>query len=181
MRDVLIAGRKQMSNILLHTPIWVFALFIGLIALGYLQTRPRSVSLTRLLMLPLAMLALSFSGVWNTLGGTPLGIVCWLAALVVAVVGTQFLHRSDGIRYHTESQSFSMPGSWLPLCLMMGIFFTKYAVGASLAVNSELRESSTFIAFAASAYGFWSGIFLGRVIQLFSVHRRYVFSGSRSA
>ena len=46
-----------MTQILTHTPLWVFGLFFGLVYLGYLQSRTRQVSRGRLIVLPLAMLA----------------------------------------------------------------------------------------------------------------------------
>ncbi len=55
-----------MTQILTHTPLWVFALFFGLVYLGYLQSRTRQVSRGRLIVLPLAMLAWSLYSVWST-------------------------------------------------------------------------------------------------------------------
>ena len=55
-----------MTQILTHTPLWVFGLFFGLVYLGYLQSRTRQVSRGRLIVLPLAMLAWSLYSVWST-------------------------------------------------------------------------------------------------------------------
>lgn len=46
-----------------HTPTWVFGLFVALVALGLSMSFPRTVSLRRSLMLPLALLGLSLLGV----------------------------------------------------------------------------------------------------------------------
>ena len=49
---------------------------------------------------------------------------------------------------------------------MMGIFFTKYAVGVSLSVAPALALSASFALPVGAAYGAMSGIFLGRALRL---------------
>jgi len=159
-------------EILSHTPRWVFALFFGLIYLGFLQSRTRSVSAKRLIILPIAMLALSLFGVLTTFGPGTLALACWFGALSLGAAPGLFLGSSKGVSYSTETQTLKQPGSWAPLFLMMAIFFTKYIVGATLAQHPGMRELPGFVGAASAAYGFWSGIFLGRTVKILSVHGR---------
>ncbi len=161
-----------MQEIIAHTPRWVFVLFIGLVFLGMQQTKVRSVTLQRLTLLPLAMLALSFYGVWNTFNGSALGAACWLVAALATALASQRVNFARGVRYIADTRSFIMPGSWLPLALMMGIFFTKYGVGIMLAQHGELRDADSCIAIVSLVYGFWSGMFFGRTAQIVAVHGR---------
>jgi hypothetical protein len=164
--------RRNMLEIINHTPRWVFGLFIALVLLGMQQTRTRTVTMTRMTLLPLAMLALSFWGVWNAFDGSAVGVACWLGAMLGAALFAQRFDFSSNVRFLPDTRSFIMPGSWLPLVLMMAIFFTKYAVGASLAQHGELRGLASFVAMASLAYGFWSGIFIGRMAQILARHGR---------
>jgi len=161
-----------MFEIINHTPRWVFALFLGLVFLGLQQTRARTVTLARMTILPLAMLALSFWSAWSTFDGSALGVACWLGAVLGAALLAQHIDFSRDVRFLPDTQSFIMPGSWLPLVLMMAIFFTRYAVGASLAQHGELRSLASFIAMACMAYGIWSGVFFGRMAQILARHGR---------
>ena len=161
-----------MLEIIGHIPSWVFALFLGLVVLGVQQTRARTVTLARMTILPLAMLALSFWGVWNTFAGSALGVACWLGAMLAAALLAQRFDFSRDVRFLPDTRSFIMPGSWLPMALMMAIFFTKFAVGISLAQHGELRNLAPFVAMASLAYGFWSGIFIGRMTQILARHGR---------
>ena len=43
-----------------------------------------------------------------------------------------------GTRYDAAERRIHQPGSFVPLALMMGIFFTKYGVGVSLAMHPAL-------------------------------------------
>ncbi|HEX7641634.1 MAG TPA: DUF6622 family protein [Burkholderiaceae bacterium] len=170
-----------MQEILAHTPRWVFGLFIGLVALGIMQAKTRSVTMQRLTLLPLAMLGLSFYGVWNTFSGSVLGVTCWLGAALLTAVASQRIDFARGVRYVPEQRNFIMPGSWLPLALMMGIFFTKYGVGIVLARHGEWRDIDGFAAIVSLVYGFWSGMFFGRTAQIVVVHGRQALMASANA
>jgi hypothetical protein len=165
-----------MQEIIAHTPRWVFALFIVLVALGMQQAKARSVSLQRLTLLPLAMLGLSFYSVWDTFNGSELGVACWLGAALATALASQRINFSRGVRHDSETRSFVIPGSWLPLAMMMGIFFTKYGVGIMLAQHGELRDADAFVATISLVYGFWSGMFFGRAAQIVASHGRRTFA-----
>ena len=52
----------MLMMILTHTPVYVWALLAGLVALGLMQSRTRQVSKVQALALPVTMLAL---GLWS--------------------------------------------------------------------------------------------------------------------
>ena len=60
------SSTPPLSDILMHTPPWVWGLLAGLVALGLLQTRRRQVGLARAALLPAAMLAWSL---WSVMAG----------------------------------------------------------------------------------------------------------------
>lgn len=161
-----------MQEILAHTPRWVFGLFIALVVFGMQQTKTRTVTLQRLTLLPLAMLGLSFYGVWSTFNGSVVGVTCWLLAALATAFTSQRIDFARGVRYAPDLRQFVMPGSWLPLALMMGIFFTKYGVGIALAQHGDLRADDSFVAIVSLVYGFWSGMFFGRTARIVAVHGR---------
>jgi len=69
----------------------------------------------------------------------------------------------------------------LPLTLMMAIFITKFAVGMSLAQHPELLQQTSFVGIAGMAYGFFSGIFLGRMLKIISVHGKHAIRSTFAA
>lgn len=158
--------------ILSHTPRWVFALFFGLIYQGFRQSKAQAVSAKRLLVLPLAMLGMSFLGVSSTFGSGSLALACWLGALGIGAALALVLVNAKSVSYSSATRAFNLPGSWLPLFLMMGIFFTKYIVGAGLSQHPGLLDLPGFVGVASAAYGFWSGVFFGRTMKILSVHGR---------
>jgi hypothetical protein len=153
-------------EILKHTPPWVFVLFSVLLALGYLQSRDRTVTRGMVAVLPVAMTALSFYGVVSAFGVAPVGFMCWLAGVIIALPLGVNIAGPRGVSFATESRSFSVPGSWLPLALMMAIFFTKYAVGVVHGLRLAIAGEPAFVGAISLCYGLLSGIFVARAIAI---------------
>ena len=159
-------------SILQHTPVWVWGLFVGLVALGLWQTRDREITLVRVTVLPLVLIALSLSGVLNAFGHFPIALGSWAAGVGAAqVFGRQFV-AVGGARWSAEAGLLHVPGSWLPLVLIVGLFCIKYFAGASLGMHPALAGDTAFAGLCSLAYGSFSGLFLARALSLRSLATR---------
>lgn len=156
----------MLVQILKHTPLWVFGLLFGLTYIGYLQSKTRLVSRHRLAILPLAMLCLSFLGVWSSFGPSLTAFSPWACALLAVVASSLALAPPRNVTYSAESKLFAVPGSWIPLALMLCIFFTKYAVAVAGAFDPGASNSTALIAAICTIYGLCSGIFLARALRV---------------
>jgi hypothetical protein len=161
-------------EILKHTPLWVFALFFVLLAYGYSQSKNRVVSSYRIAILPSIMISLSFYGVLSAFGLTLNGFVLWGVGVAISTWVGKFLVMPQGVIYPNETQSFSIVGSWLPLILMLTIFFIKYAVGVILARQLPIGNAPIFIATVSFLYGFFSGLFLSRALMVWRSRKRLI-------
>jgi hypothetical protein len=153
-------------QILTHTPRWVFVLFALLLVLGVQQLSPREVALRRVVLLPLAMGALSFYGLLSAFGTQPAALLAWAACAVGAAGSLLGRPLPRGLRYDAQERRLSVPGSAVPLALMMGVFFTKYAVGVILSQAPQLAHTAAFALPCAAVYGVFSGLFAGRALRL---------------
>ncbi|MBV8618580.1 MAG: hypothetical protein JOY84_06955 [Curvibacter sp.] len=162
----------MLLQIIQHTPIWVFGLFLALLWLGLKQTATRQVKFARLAAMALAMVALSLYGTLSAFASLPATVLLWalVAAAVAALV--RLLPMDPQTEYDPERQLFTLPGSFQPLLMMMGIFATKYVVGASLAMHPELAGQADFAYGVGAVYGFFSGLFLGRTLRLWQLAQR---------
>ncbi|GAB3254392.1 hypothetical protein GCM10027296_22550 [Chitinimonas naiadis] len=156
--------------ILQHTPTWVFILFAVLCGLGFQQTRPRTVSQLRASILPLIMLGLSFNGIVSSFGNQPEAYALWLAGVLLCASAYRQLGWQSA-QYLPESRSFSLPGSWVPLSLMLVIFLSKYVVTVTLIMQPALRHNTFCVAIIAVGYGLLSGLFLARAVSLWQLAR----------
>jgi hypothetical protein len=159
----------MLIQILTHTPRWVFVLFAALLFLGLSQLAGRRAGLRRVLLLPLAMGGLSLYGTLSAFAQQPWVLLGWLAALGLACAAVMSRPVPAGSAYDPASRSFALPGSAWPLLLMMGIFFTKYAVGVALALVPALALDTGFGWAIAATYGALSGVFLGRAARLWKL------------
>lgn len=93
-------------------PLWVWALLALILAVGLRQARGVQQRLWRLLCLPLA----------------------WLLGLGAGILLALGLRWGRLARYEPHTRLYHVPGSWLPLALMLGIFGLRYlsAVFAAL-------------------------------------------------
>jgi hypothetical protein len=149
-----------------HTPNWVWGLLTLLIAVGLWQTRDREMTLARVTVLPLVLIALSASGVLSAFGHFPVALGGWAAGAGAALtLGRQFV-AVRGARWSAEVGLLHVPGSWLPLTLIVGLFCIKYGAGASLAMNPALAADATFAGLCSLAYGGFGGLFLARAMSL---------------
>lgn len=161
----------MLIEIIRHTPSWVFVLFVGLVALGLSQSRDRTASQRRVLAMPLAMGGLAAFGVLSAFGqtGLTLGLACLLVFLKMLAATAWVVSRrpaAPGSRYDDWQRVYHLPGSLVPLALIMGIFLTKYAVGVALALHPELAARASVALPISAVYGLFSGVFAGRAIQL---------------
>ncbi len=156
----------MVMQILANTPMWVWALLAALLVLGFSQTRQRESGLPRVVILPVAMTALSVSGIVSAFGATPAVLGAWLAAALI--VATLVLQRAvpAGTAYDAATRQFTLPGSWMPMLLILGIFLTKYAVGAATAMQPLLKLEPLFALGVTTLYGIFSGLFAGRTLRL---------------
>lgn len=159
-------GKPMLVQIALNTPVWVWGLLAALVVLGLTQVRNRSAGLPRTVVLPLAMGSFSLWGLVNGFGATPANLGTWLAAAAVALTVVMLRPLPAGVRYDAARRAFALPGSWVPLVLILGIFSIKYATGVMLAMQPALRADAGFALAVAAASGLFSGIFAGRTVRL---------------
>jgi hypothetical protein len=153
-------------QILSHTPIWVYALFFVLLAFGLMQTRTRTVSTIPALLLPAGMIALSLAGINSSFGLKTIPLTAWGVAAVTATVVGYVFFRDRRIHREATNGKFFIPGSWVPLVVMMAIFFTKYVYAVMNAFNAEAVSTPLFIGALCAVYGVLSGYFSSRAVNL---------------
>jgi hypothetical protein len=156
-------------QILQHIPVWVFALLIGLIALGWVQTRIRHIRKQRLLGINIALTVFTLVGVvqqWRLTPWLALSLLSWAAMGLLVAWALGQGAAPAGASYDPETRRFTVPGSWLPLALFMTIFACKFAVGMTSAMAPELLDSLTAAIGVSALYGLLSGVLNAKASRL---------------
>jgi len=154
------------KRVVVNTPTWVYALFISLIGFGWSQTRERNVHLRFLALAPLGMTGFSLFGTVQAFGLGAVGV--WATGIAAAIGFGMALKRPGGVRYLPDSASFSVPGSWTPLALMMAVFCVRYLIAVCMGIDPSLRQPGLFSLAASLAYGLLGGVFPARALRVWS-------------
>lgn len=154
------------TQIIISTPIWVWALLAGLTVLGYSQTKTRVASFKRLIVLPVVMLVLSANSMAQCFGVVSMVSAIWLLMLMVVAKGTSTSsHFAKSSRYIANQDSFEVRGSWLPMLLILSIFIGKYAVSILTHIEPSLAQNNSFGIACALYFASLNGLFLGRALS----------------
>ena len=157
-----------------HIPLWVFALLVGLIALGLLQTRTRHIRRQRLLGINIALAVFTLVGVTQQWRPTPWlawGLASWAVTclLITWVLGQGAAPL--GASYDADTRRYTVPGSWLPLALFMAIFACKFGVGMVSATAPEMIHSQYAAIGISALYGLFSGLLNARAWRLLKLRK----------
>lgn len=178
LTQLLARHPEAIVDIVRQTPAWVGGLLAGLLFLGLSATRTRDVPLARLVLMPLAMGALALWGVLSAFGEfgatarlaelLTLWIGCGAAVLAVGARGTP----PAGTLYDAGARRFHLPGSWVPLALILAVFLMKYVIGVQLALEPSLAHDAGFAFTVTTLYGGLSGLFAARTLRVLRSTRR---------
>jgi hypothetical protein len=167
--QILAHKPEMIGSILTHTPTWVWGLLVALLGLGASQLVARTASLGRVAVMPVFMIAFAIQGMVSAFGssGQLAGVLgVWLAFAAAVPALSLGLRTPSGTRYDAVTRSFHLPGSWVPLVLILGLFVIKYAVGVELGLQPGLSHDAVFGIAIAAVYGIFNGIFTTRVLRL---------------
>lgn len=170
--QLLVQQPRMLGQVVQNTPYWVWGLLAGLLWLGASQLFARTVGLRRVLLMPLVMTGLSVYGLVSAFGGA--SVLAWLAATAMVTALALWLRPTapSGTLYAAPSRSFRLPGSAMPLVLILGIFLTKYVVGVELAMQPALAQNGLLALQVAALYGVFSGLFVARALRLLRLARQ---------
>jgi hypothetical protein len=161
----------MLQQIVVNTPVWVWALLAFLIYRGMLASVGREIALRKIFLIPAVMLGLSLQGIATTFGANALAASSWLACTIAGAGLAWQLFRDDSIAAHPDRGTIFQQGSWAPLMLMLGIFFTKYAVAVMLAFDPGHKQHALFVGAVCALYGLFNGVFIGKVLRIMSLYR----------
>jgi hypothetical protein len=166
---LLIEHPEALPTIVRSTPAWVGGLFLFLLALGLSSLRTRQVPRARLVLLPLAMGGLALWGVCAAFGASgelPALLGVWLLCAALTLFIARARRAPRGTRYEPASARFTLPGSGVPMALILAAFLMKYGIGVQLAMEPRLAHELGFALVVSALYGALSGLFAARTLRV---------------
>jgi hypothetical protein len=151
--------------IISRTPIWVWPLIAGVLWLGSLNLRQRTVPLRLALIFPVGMLVLSVGNAFGTAAGPRLALASWFGAAVIgALFGWGLTRRPPALA--PRSGKVILPGSVVPLLVCVGLIVLRYTFGYLYGRYPELRADGHLALVLISGGALLGGILFGRFGRL---------------
>ncbi len=128
------------AQIIRHTPPYVWAILLALVALGLMQWRDHIVSRARLALAPIGLGAFSLWGTTMAFGAQPAVVVAWLAGIALAIAANRWLRWPRDVR-PTADGRFALRASPWPLIAMMTRVLAALRRRRDLGVPSRLGRA----------------------------------------
>ncbi|SAK53296.1 hypothetical protein AWB80_01860 [Caballeronia pedi] len=152
------------QDILLGTPTWVWVLLAVLVSRGMKAMKGGTAPLSKLGIVPalfvgwglLHLLSDPATG-WDT-------ALMWVAGGVLGAGLGVALAKRSGMTVDRVRRTITLPGSAVPLVLILLTFAMKFRIGFEMATTPHIGVDSTFIVLNGLVSGAVAGIFAGRFL-----------------
>lgn len=164
-----------MLEILQHTPVWVYIVFIALLYFGIRACFTREVSIQQTLVFPLVFIVLSILTFYDY-PHSLIAIPVWILAAVVGAMVSRSLLERHPLKLGNKTHTLVVPGSYGILFILLFYFALRYYLGYQAAIHGGVQSLTTIqlMVFFISS-GFISGLFIARAWLL----RKYYLVLSR--
>ncbi len=152
---------ETFAAIVRHTPGWVFAILAVLIVTGVQALRARDVPLWRVFLVPGIFIVWGIAGIIQRSATDPKLSIDWIGALVAGAALGWLLPRLDGVSFHRQRKTVSLPGSPVPLIRNVSIFIARYCLAVAGAFAATTSERASLITLDVAVAGLMTGYFLG--------------------
>jgi hypothetical protein len=142
-------------------PLWVYLLLVVLVSVGIKATKPRTINIRKLVLVPLVFVAWSLYSLYPKLAlGSPVLLLVWAVCIAIgAYLGVREV-RKWKIAVDRHKGQITIPGNYSTLVLILLIFGLKFFWGYYYATHTEIPYRIYFWDTLTSALV--TGFFVGR-------------------
>lgn len=153
-------------DILKGTPLWVWAVFIYLLIMGFQASKKRTILIARLPISPCIFIVWSLSSMHSKYGLNSLSLSLWLITCILGILLGFYVLQKETITINRENSSVQLSGSYIPLILAISFFAIKYIIGATYALQPAFKINPLFFGTDIVVSGVISGVSWGRLIKI---------------
>jgi len=155
------------AAVIANTPIWVWVLLAFLLSRGVVALRERQIQPGRALVVPIVFLVWGLAGLVQS-HGLGFDLALFVVGLAAGLLGGRALAvLTTPPRLSLETGTMSLPGSSIPLVLIIVSFAVKYVAAVALAVNAGSPAHALIASASALVGGVFAGLFWGRTLTQF--------------
>lgn len=161
----------MLVQILLHTPVYVWAILAFLLYRGVLAARDRDITVARLTVIPLLMLALGLQSLVAQFGVVTAAMAVWLAGAIL-IAWQRWAFGASRLSAGATGR-LRIKGSWTPMLLMLAVFAIKYTLGVLQAIRPDIAGNTGVALPASGLLGLCNGYFLGQLARDIAAERAF--------
>lgn len=153
-------------SIIKETPLYVWAILAYVVAIGIFNLKDHSVTLNKLVFVPLIFIIWSLVSMHYSYGLTVYSFGIWLLGVAIGCGFGWLFAQKKSIHIIDRSKGLILiPGGLSVLMIMVSFFIFRYIRGAAFAMNPELINSMHVVVLDLVFSGILTGFFLGRVAK----------------
>ncbi len=157
-----------LTEILKHTPTYVWGILAALIAFGVMQMRVQVVGRTRVLVVPVLLGAYSLASALATFGTQAGVVVAWAAGVGALLVAARWVRWPSKVDFLADRNAFAIQGSVVPLVVLLAVFVARYVATVTLILNPQWRGLVETGLVGGLVYGLLAGVFALRARTILS-------------
>lgn len=142
--------------------LWPFALLVVLVAFGFWQSRSRTVAPIMPAILAAGFLVYSIASVVMAFGASLGVLAAWVAGVLTAVAAGRRVWGPRTAERVAGTRSIHLPGSWIPLVVILGIFAMRFTIGFVHGARLPVGGEPWFVPTSCLLLGALSGAFASR-------------------
>lgn len=159
-------------QIVLATPFYVWGILVALFAVGLMQARDRTAPRAAIVLPGLIAAACSIYAVRANFPDPAAATGAWFVGFGVAVLVQRLAFDPPaGVTFDPAARRYRLPGSPVPMMLLMALFAINYAAGVERILDPSLAARPEFVQGIPALLGAVSGLLFGRVVRLLKAAR----------
>ncbi|CAD6528513.1 DUF6622 family protein [Paraburkholderia sabiae] len=153
-----------LAAIIQGTPIWVWVLLVYLLSRGFKAMNSGTAPLSKLAIVPLIFTAWGILHlITDPLAGWS-SVIVWVVGALIGIAGGVFIASRTRFIVDPAANTVMLPGSMVPLVLIVITFAAKFWLGVELATATSLAALGGYVLLSAAVSGVVAGVFGGRFL-----------------
>jgi hypothetical protein len=163
------------------TPVWVWVLLAVLLSRGFKALSSGTAPLSKLAIVPLIFAGWGIAHlISDPLAGWSSAIV-WMAGSLAGIAGGVFIASRSRFIVDPIANTVMLPGSALPLVLIVVTFAAKFWLGFEMATATDISSLGMYVLIDAAVSGVVAGVFGGRFLTYWrAMSARPLFASSKA-
>jgi hypothetical protein len=152
---------------MMHVPLYVYFLFLGLLYIGIKRCFSRVIKTQRLFLSPICFTLLSVRGMLTLFEITPFDFSFWTVGCAAGIVFGYLHVKNNLITASHQKQLIQLPGDWSILCLIMLVFSIEFSIHYSIQARWPITETLQFKYVSLALLGIIAGTSIGRTLHYY--------------